>query len=216
MVLIFCACSELSQPSQTESGPESNPSSQLGNEQKKDEGDTDSITDEVTPDLDNANPTVFTAKEVLNFEQLRADWTKEQMEEHGFEKQVNGPGGETTYSDGRIRYVYFDFYDAPTPAIVDVYGDIPGPRGIKVGDAFEEVLALFPQEVDWEINPFGTLYGNFDPDAEEETKALSAYVTTYENRKEITLLTEKVLPSLRIFFEDGKLTHYSFFLISAS
>lgn len=226
IVLVISACSESNSPPldyrdgySTDIQEEEDGRDERHEQNEHEEDEVDDVTTSDEDGLETNKPTteVFTVQEIFDFEFLRADWTKDLMEEHGFEKRINELGGETTYYDDKIEYVYFDFYNAPTPAVVHVFGeDIPGPREIKVGDSFEEVLNLFPQEGNWEESPFGTVYGNFDPDAEEETKKLSAYVTTYENRKDLTLLTENVNPALRIFFEDDQLTGYSFYLISAN
>lgn len=97
-------------------------------------------------------PAVLTEQDIYDFELLRSDWSKEQMEELGLEKEVNVPAGETYYSNDFIRYTYFDYVEEVTPAVVHVYGEYPGPRGISVGNHFDDVLALFPQDEDWRSN----------------------------------------------------------------
>ncbi|RJX40600.1 hypothetical protein D3P09_00860 [Paenibacillus pinisoli] len=80
---------------------------------------------------------VFTEVEMFHFGLLRADWTKEHMEEEGVEKEGNGD--QTTCSNEDMTYIYFDWYNTLTPAVVNVFGEVPGPRGMRVGDSFEQV-----------------------------------------------------------------------------
>jgi|GEM_PF-5129778 len=171
---------------------------------------------EAVPDTSKPAPAAFTQQEFYAFEYLRADWTKEQMEELGLAKEVNEGAGETYYSNESIRYTFFDFYNAETTAVVDVFGDYPGPRGISVGAAFQDVMALLPQEKNWRSSAAGVFYGNYDFDVEQADLALSGHVSSYDDgKKEITLITEGGFPFLRIFFEGDIVTHYTFFLIAA-
>ncbi|MFF2888288.1 hypothetical protein [Paenibacillus sp. NPDC057967] len=158
---------------------------------------------------------VFTEAEMLQFELLRADWTKEQMEAEVLEKEVNELASTTVYSDENISYTYLDWFKTLTPAVVDVFGDISGPRGLRVGDSFEEVMTLFPQDKDWKSDPLGFFYGDVDNEYEQLDYALTGYVTEYEAGNEITLVVEGGFPFLRVFFEDDIMTHYTFYLISA-
>lgn len=161
------------------------------------------------------SPKAMTKQEVFAFNLLRHDWTKEQMVELGLKKEVNDLGGETYFSNDIVKYIYFDARSVETtPAVVDVFGDHPGPRGIRVGDTFEEVMALFPQYKDWKSTANGVFYGEYDPDAEQDTWGPSGYVTQDDGNKDISILTD-VYPFVRIFFKDDVLTHYTFFLISA-
>lgn len=170
----------------------------------------------VTPSPDNSPELpVFTEEEMFQFELLRADWTKEQMEAEGLEKEVIESGDLTIYSNQVLTYTYFDWFNTLTPAVVDVFGDVPGPRGIRVGDSFEQVLALFPQDKDWKSDPHGFFYGDIENEYDPLEYALTGYVREYEAGKEISLVVEGGFPFLRIFFEDDIMTHYTFYLIAA-
>ncbi|NIK80588.1 hypothetical protein FHS15_005779 [Paenibacillus castaneae] len=161
------------------------------------------------------SPEVMTKQEIFDFDLIRSDWTKEQMAELGLKKEVNDLGGETYFSNDVVKYIYFDARSIETtPAVVDVFGDHPGPRGIRVGDTFEEVMALFPQNENWKSNANGVFYGQYDPDAEQDTWGPSGYVTQDNGNREISILTD-VYPFVRLFFKDDVLTHYTFFLIAA-
>lgn len=181
-----------------------------------DDTDTGSV---LSPELSVQVLPALSSQELFDLPYLRADWTKDQMEQQlGLEKSANDGAGETYYSDDRSKYVYFDFYNAVTPAVVDVYGDYPGPRGFRVGDTFDEVMALFPQEKDWKSSPDGVFYGSFHHDAEYFDNAVSAYVSTESNVNgdpEITFITEGVYPFMRVFFEGNVVSHFTIFLIDA-
>lgn len=175
------------------------------------------ISTPMPSDKSASMPEELTKQEILDFNLLRPDWTKEQMVELGLKEEVNEAGGETYFSNDTLKYIYFDARSAvKTPAIVDVFGDHPGPRGIHVGNTFEEVLSLFPQKESWKNNVNGVFYGNYDPDTLQNSWEQSGYVSVLDNgTKEITILTEDVYPFVRFFFKDDVLTNYSFFLISA-
>ncbi len=158
----------------------------------------------------------LTKQEILDFDLLRMDWSKKQMEELGLEKKVNDLGGETKYSDDIITYTFFDFNNDTTPGVIDVHGEHPGPRGISVGETFEDVISLFPQHKDWRNNNEGIFYGKFDK-YKGYPIGLTGYVHTYDNgAKELTLTTENSYPFMRIFFNNDVVTHYTFFVINAT
>lgn len=155
---------------------------------------------------------VLTEQEIYDFELLRSDWTKEKMEELGLNKEVNDGGGETYFSNELVKYIYFDYIEETTPAVVDVFGECVGPRGINIGDTFDEVMAQFPQVEDWRSNANGVFYGQFDK-YKERPIGFSGYVSTDENGdKEITFTTDKS-PWMRIFFQGDVVTHYTIYLI---
>lgn len=132
------------------------------------------------------------------------------MEESGLEKRVNEAGGETYYSNDIVTYSYFDFNEDTTPGVIDVHGEYPGPRGIRVGDSFKDVMSLFPQDKDWQVNNEGIFY-------EDKNSEAKGYVQTYEDgAKEITINGEERYPFLRIFFKEDLVTHYTFFVIDAT
>lgn len=177
---------------------------------------------------DNANKNVWIStagtgrlkglslKDLQAFTLLHADWTKAQMEEQGFTKTVNDPGGETYYadSDNGITYTFVD-YLSPTTGVVDVRGDVAGPRGIRVGDTFEQVMSLFPQDSDWRSSDEGGLfYGTYNP-YKGYPIGLTGSVRADDTAKtkEITFSTEKIYPFLRVFLEDDIVTHYTIFLV---
>ncbi|MGO4699426.1 hypothetical protein AB4Z50_34865 [Paenibacillus sp. 2TAB26] len=163
-------------------------------------------------------PEVMTKQEIYDFDLIRSDWTKERMEELGLNKEVNDSGGETYFSNDVVKYIYFDARSVETtPAVIDVFGDHPGPRGVRVGDTFENVMSLFPQNEDWRINANGVFYGKYNPDAAQDTWGSSGYVITQDDgSREVSIITEDVYPFVRFFLKDDVLTHFTFFLISAN
>jgi|GEM_PF-2456940 len=157
---------------------------------------------------------VVTKQELLDLPFLRADWTKERFEKlKSIEMDVNEPAAVTTYRDEEIHYVFMDRFTAiKTPSSVSVYGDVPGPRGIRPGDSFNDVLALFTQEDTWKSKEGGLFFGKFD--SKERAVGGTGYVSVYEDgKKEITLISETTIPFFRIFFEDDVVTHYTIFMV---
>ncbi|MBO7745683.1 copper amine oxidase N-terminal domain-containing protein [Paenibacillus sp. MWE-103] len=174
----------------------------------------DSLTKTATVATANGAPKPLTRKEILQTDWLRADWTKEQMEEAGFDKEVDESGAETTYTDGSVTYTYFDFDRDPTPGAVDVRDALAGPRGIRTGDTFEQVMSSFPQYRDWREG-LGIFYGKSDP-YKGYTIGPTGYVKTYDGEKEVTLCAEDRYPFMRIFFHSGVVSHFTIYLIDAS
>lgn len=200
--MMLCACTESNSsmqtnPTQSETTPPPSPSP------------VESIPN---PETNVPVSAVLTEQEIFDFELLRSDWTKEQMIEFGLKKEVNDLGGETSFSNDVVKYIYFDYFEETTPAIVDVFGECVGPRGISVGDTFDDVMGLFPQDEDWRSNAYGVFYGQYDK-YKEIPIGLTGYVSTDDNGdKKITFTTEKS-PWMRIFFQGDVVTHYTIYLI---
>ena len=152
----------------------------------------------------------FSVEEIFDFPLIRSDWSKEQMEKAGLSKDTLGED-ETYYFDDTVRYTYFDWRpESTTPGSVNIFGHYTGPRGIKVGDSFQEVLSRFPNEKDWKTSEFGEFYGKIN---ETEEKEPFGSVTVIDNGEIwLTLSPAGYGPFFRVFFEDDKVTHYTFYL----
>lgn len=155
---------------------------------------------------------VLTEQDIYDFDLLRADWSKDKMEEIGLKKEVNDGAGETNYSNEIVKYTYFDYFEEATPAVVHVFGDHPGPRGISVGDTFDEVMSLFPQNEDWKTNSYGVFYGQFDK-YKEYPIGLTGYVRTDDNGDKAITFTTENSPWMRIFFQGDEVKNYTIYLL---
>ena len=85
--------------------------------------------------------------------------------------------------------------------------DVPSPRGIRIGDTFDDVLHKFPQEKDYLSSPEGYFYGD-DMWSEEPV----GFVLKDNNSVEIVVATSSWGPALKIFFEDGEVIRYMIFI----
>mgnify|MGYP003603174701 FL=1 len=142
---------------------------------------------------------------------MHPDWTKEQFEDIGLKKEVNDLAGEIVYSSQCVKYL---FRGTETPTAVTVYAlcDVDTPRNINIGDSFDKVLSLFPQEKNWENSKFGEFYGqSYETDQHEPTGA----VGSFNGERMITLTTENVYPFIQIYFKDDRVESYRIFLIDA-
>ncbi|WP_066495546.1 hypothetical protein [Abyssisolibacter fermentans] len=153
-------------------------------------------------------PRIFSVEEIYNFELLRSDWTKEQMDKANFKKKDNEPNGWTTYCDDNIEYIYYDWFESKTPEVIAVYGEYEGPRGIKIGDKFEDVLYKFPQEKDWKKSTFGEFYGTIYET--EQWEPVGNVGIRNEEEKHITLHSKQGGPFYTIYFKNDIVTHYEF------
>ena len=79
-------------------------------------------------------------------------------------------------------------------------GDAPGPRDICIGDAPEDVLALFPKEYDYRSDTYSRFYGLPPFDG----AGGCAYLGPDGEVLTITLTTDEAEPYLRIEFQEGK------------
>lgn len=159
----------------------------------------------------------LSAKEIRELPWLRGDWTKERMETLGLRSETND--STTRYYDDNIEYTYFDFWASEnTPAVIEVYGNYSGPRGVGVGDDFDKVMSLFPQDRDWRKDPHGVFYcnDNFYYD-KLETFIMSGRVQTNEQGdKELILATDNVYPALHIYFQGDDVSRFTVTMFDAS
>lgn len=157
---------------------------------------------------ENNNLTPLTVKELYDFELIRADWTEEQFQESDFQKKIN-LAGEIVYFNDIVEYV---FLNSDTPSSVKVSGatEGKGPRGIAVGSTFEEVLALFPQDHDWEKSAYGEFYGKVYETEEFEPMGR---VSLPNGEKRITISTEEGYPFIQINFKNDIVENYIIYLI---
>ena len=141
------------------------------------------------------------------------------METIGLRKVSSDQSGDTCYYNESIAYTYFDFsslsYSTSTPLSITVFGeDITGPRGWRIGDTFEEVMALFPQEQDWESNEDGVFYGTYISEPDEPSKP-PGRITTYDGYKTMDIITGAG-SFIRMDFPDDILTQYTVYMYLAT
>ncbi len=156
--------------------------------------------------------TKLSVKEIKSFPLLRADWTAKKMQDAGLKKIVD-PSGQINYFDGNVAYSFLDM--AETPICTEIFGEcnVETPRGVYIGESFDDVLASFPQDKDWKTEPNGVFYGNYyETDEHEPTGSVSANEGC---QKMITLTTENVFPFLQIYFDNNdKVEKFRIYFIS--
>ena len=164
-------------------------------------------------------PAYLTKEELLDFELLYGDKTEDEIISVGAVKvSEDEANGESVYKIGNVEYLYM--YFSETPVFVTVKGliDVPGPRGITVGDSFETVLAKFPQEKDWQRILNGEVYGDqaIDMEAQEPCAMVTSgelNPDTDQPGKRLTVLVKYALPSVSFYFdENDRLTSYRMIL----
>lgn len=153
--------------------------------------------------------------EITGLEYIRADLTRVQMDESGLEKEVNELGAETYYHDGDITYLYSDWpEEAEKHFAVIVNGKFEGPRGIAIGDTFDEVMALFPQENDCTSDDHCIFYGQLDPEGGHMYDVMTGVVSPqYGGYVDIIITTEDGFPFIRLNFENDTLSRFNIYLI---
>jgi len=170
----------------------------------------------------SSDPEPLTKQEIYDVDVFNADWTHEQMESIGLIRKSYEGSMYSCYDNKSIVYGYLDFefnslsYSTSTPWIIKVLGDdIIGPRGLRIGNTFEEVMALFPQEQDWEINEEGVVfYGTYINEPDEPALPYGK-ITTYNGFKQIDISTENG-PFIRMDFPEDILTQYTIYMYQAT
>jgi hypothetical protein len=118
---------------------------------------------------------------------------------------VIGLGDErdyTAYRYGETEYRALIYPNGEYPNDIISYINIreteagAAPRGICIGDSFEEVLSKFPQEYDYTTDEFRRIYG--------VRTSSGAGGMVDRSDSSIILTTKKVEPFMRIYFEDNK------------
>lgn len=164
-------------------------------------------------------PAYLTKEELLDFELLYGDKTEDEIISVGAVKvSEDEANAESVYKIGNVEYLYM--YFSETPVFVTVKGliDVPGPRGITVGDSFEMVLAKFPQEKNWQLIFNGEIYGDqaIDMEAQEPCAMVTSgelNPDTNQPGKRLTVLVKYALPSVSFYFdENDRLTSYRIML----
>lgn len=119
------------------------------------------------------------------------------------------------YSNEFIFYYYDESGNLSWVSVISNDGNIIGPRGIIIGDCFEKVLALFPQEKDWHESENGEFYGESSESDEPFLGALgkaSTFDSDGINYKDMTLVTETQLPFFQLNFLNDILTEYRIYI----
>lgn len=168
---------------------------------------SNAISSEKVPSYDPE--TKLTAKELIDFELLRIDWTEKQMLDEGFELKENGEF-ERIYSKGFVEYYYGnELGNGTTPDWVTINGniDMPGPRGIIIGDRFEDVFAKFPHEKNWQDSEGGVFYGEFEQNDDQPYS--TGAVSESGDTKEISIWPQEGIPCLTVYFENDKVVSYT-------
>jgi len=110
----------------------------------------------------------------------------------------------STYVYGGVEYVFEGDGDTVAYIMVTHYQWKYGPRNIRIGEDFEDVLARFPQEQDYRTHPESCFYG--------ETTYLNeggAVYSDYEgNIDQIIIVPKETLPFMKIYFKDNKVSAY--------
>jgi hypothetical protein len=118
---------------------------------------------------------------------------------------------------GYTKYFYEDaeydfFYDQLSSTqhmlsyiIINSSSAQEGPRGLKIGDTLEQVLAQYPQEKDWQTDVNGSFYG-------EDTfngNAGAVYKDENGTPNLIILTPVDIVPFMRIDITENKVSSYT-------
>lgn len=110
----------------------------------------------------------------------------------------------TSYVYAGVEYVFEGDSDTVTYIMVTNYQWKYGPRNIRIGDSFEDVLARFPQEQDYKTHPESCFYG----ETTYHNEGGAVYLDYDGNVDHIILVTKEVLPFMKIYFKDNKVSNY--------
>ncbi|KJS20053.1 MAG: hypothetical protein VR72_16165 [Clostridiaceae bacterium BRH_c20a] len=112
--------------------------------------------------------------------------------------------GTTTYIYAGAEYVFEEHSSTVSYIRVTDFQWKYGPRNIRIGESFEDVLKRFPQEQDYRTHPNGCFYGqNTYMD-----EGGAVYYNTDGSISNITVVPKDVLPFCKIYFQDGVVSRY--------
>lgn len=113
----------------------------------------------------------------------------------------------TTYIYAGVEYVFEGESETISHIVVTNFQQKHGPRNIRIGDDFEDVLARFPQEQDYKTHPESCFYGETTYNNES-----GAVYTDFEgNIDHITLVTKDVIPFVKIHFQNNLVASYAIY-----
>ena len=182
--------------------------------QEPNPGDKPSVQEPV-----NQEPTRFLGSEAV-YNGIGLGATMEQVKEKLGEPQKTDEGKIDDVIDDGIAYTkyiyadatYYFYYNAASSAQRTIsYIEVTtstakeGPRGLKVGDTLDEVLAKYPQEKDWKTDTNGSFYGEdtFNGDAG------AVYKDENDAPNLIILTPKEIVPFIRIDIQDHTVTSYT-------
>ncbi len=156
------------------------------------------------------DPNTRFAAEEATFNGISVYTTKKQLlDKLGEPFEIVEDSGEfylptTTYVYGGVEYLFEGDEDTVASILVTHYQWKYGPRNIRLGEDFEDVLARFPQEQDYKTHPENCFYG--------ETTYLNeggAVYLDYEgNIDQMIIVPKDVLPFMKVYFKDNKVSGY--------
>lgn len=110
----------------------------------------------------------------------------------------------TTYVYGGVEYVFEGDQDTVAYIMITHYQWKYGPRNIRIGENFEDVLARFPQEQDYKTHPESCFYG----ETTYHNEGGAVYLDYEGNVDQIIVVTKEVLPFMKIYFKDNRVSSY--------
>ncbi len=102
------------------------------------------------------------------------------------------------YKDGAFEYTFTMYAPELWRLSIVEPTKLVTPRGINIGDTFEEVMMLFPNEYDWTKTINNVLYG----ESSYLANLPSASIGFEGDRRKITITTEEYGASMIIYFID--------------
>lgn len=154
--------------------------------------------------------TVITHEELIEFRLFRPNLTVEGALKEGFKLEETMSGIECTN-----EYVmYFFLEEGNTPYAMEIFdkSEFKAPRDIMIGDSFQDVLCLLPNENEWSIEEGGYIYGkenNFDLPPEHSA---SSYIDNNGNGN-LSIMTNEGLPYVQLRFNSGYLDTIAYYYI---
>lgn len=120
------------------------------------------------------------------------------------EKPADATMGTTTYHYAGVEYVFEEDSNIVSYIRVTGFQWKYGPRNLRIGESFEDVLKRFPQEQNYKTHPNGCFYG----ETTYQKEGGAVYYNTDGSISNITVVPKGVLPFLKIYFQDGIVSEY--------
>jgi hypothetical protein len=134
------------------------------------------------------------AEEITSLPYLDYSLTEEDMTDY----ELIGGDAFPRYKDGAFEYTFTMYAPELWRLSIVEPTKLVTPRGINIGDTFEEVMMLFPNEYDWTKTINNVLYG----ESSYLANLPSASIGFEGDRRKITITTEEYGASMIIYFID--------------
>ncbi len=148
------------------------------------------------------------AEEITSLPYLDYSLTEDDMKEYELIRDDAFP----RYKDSAFEYTFTMYAPELWRLSIVEHTELVTPRGINIGDTFEDVMMLFPNEYDWTKTINNVFYG----ESSYLANLPSASIGFEGDRRKITITTKEYGASMIIYFIDDRVDEIVYHLYNAN